>query len=98
MRIAQDQRYHGEDWWQWSVWVEAPLSELERVEKVIWRLHPTFPDPVRERRNRAEKFRLETAGWGTFRVRAEVVMKDGSTEKLQHELELHYPDGTPAQA
>ena len=71
MRIAQDQHYQGEDWWNWSVWVDAPPNELERVERVIWRLHPTFPEPVREHRNRADKFRLESAGWGTFHVRAD---------------------------
>ena len=98
MKIAQDQHYEGEDWWRWSVWIEAPASELDAVQKVIWRLHPTFPPPVREHTNRAEKFKLETAGWGTFEVRAEVVMNDGTSKTLRHELELDYPDGTPSPA
>jgi hypothetical protein len=42
-----------------------------------------------------EKFRLETSGWGTFRLRAEVIMKNGRKQDLRHELELHYPDGKP---
>lgn len=98
MRIAQAQHYEGQDWWKWSVWIDAPARELGDVQRVIWHLHPTFPDPVREHTNRDEKFRLETAGWGTFRVRAEVVTKSGETVKLQHELELHYPGGESAPA
>jgi len=96
MEIAQDQHYRGEDWWEWSVWIEAPPGELALVEKVIWQLHPTFPKPVVEITDRGSKFKLKTAGWGTFRIRADVVMSNGSTIKLQHELELNYPDGTPS--
>jgi transcription initiation factor IIF auxiliary subunit len=96
MKIAQDQRYEGEDWWDWSVWIDAPSDELAQVERVVWHLHPTFPDNVREHTNRHAKFRLETAGWGTFRVRADVFMKGGGTHKLVHELQLHYPKGERA--
>lgn len=94
MRISQDERYAGKDWWTWSVWIEASNDDLANVEKVIWHLHPTFKDPVRVQTNRAEKFRLNTAGWGTFRIRADVIMNDETSAKLYHELELHYPDGT----
>jgi transcription initiation factor IIF auxiliary subunit len=97
MKIAQSEHYEGQDWWRWSVWIDARLDELNEVEKVIWHLHPTFPEPDREHKNREEKFKLETAGWGTFRVVADVVMKDGRKAKLQHELELRYPDGKPTQ-
>jgi len=96
MTIAQDQHYHGGDWWAWSVWIEAPDAELDKVQKVTWHLHPTFPDPVREKTNRSEKFRLDTAGWGGFKVRADVTMKDGSTVKLSHQLELTYTEGRPS--
>lgn len=98
MKIAQDQHYEGDDWWKWSVWIDASATELDQVEKVVWRLHPTFPKPVRELTNRGEKFRLETGGWGTFRVVANVVTKDGKKETLHHELELCYPDGKPTRA
>jgi transcription initiation factor IIF auxiliary subunit len=96
MKIAQDEHYEGEDWWKWSVWIEAPDAELDAVEKVVWHLHPTFRERVQERKNRGQKFRLETAGWGTFCVRAHVIMKSGDKLDLSHELELHYPDGKPS--
>ena len=98
MKIAQDQRYEGNDWWSWSVWIEAPDGELQQVEKVVWKLHPTFPNPTREITTPGTKFRLETSGWGTFRVHADVVQHNGMVRTLSHELELYYPDDTPASA
>lgn len=91
MEIKQDERYTGDDWWEWSVWLEGP--DVEQVDKVVWQLHPSFPEPEREEADPKTNFRLATAGWGTFPVRAKVFMKDGSVRTLAHELELHYPDG-----
>ncbi len=96
MKIAQDQHYESQDWWRWSVWIDADAAELAKISKVVWHLHPTFPNPVQEVSNRSDKFRLKTAGWGTFRVRAEVLMLDGKKRILLHELELNYPDGNEA--
>jgi transcription initiation factor IIF auxiliary subunit len=74
--------------------LRACRPNCSEVDRVVWQLHPTFPGPTREKRNRAEKFRLNTAGWGVFRVRADVPMREGSVRKLHHDLELHYPDGS----
>ena len=93
MKIAQDEHYHGGDWWTWSVWLDGIPGELDQVQKVVWRLHPTFLEPVREQTNRHESFKLTTAGWGSFKVRAEVAMRDGTVVKLHHHLELTYPGG-----
>ena len=92
MKIAQEEHYRGEDWWQWSVWIEAEPADLTHIEKVVWHLHPSFPETDIVRTNRAQKFRLDTEGWGTFRIRVDVVMTDGSKETLSHNLELTYPD------
>jgi len=96
MEIKQDEKYEGADWWRWSVWLDG--QDLGKVAKVTWKLHPTFTEPERVVDNPATKFKLETAGWGTFLVKAEVLMKDGTTQQLEHELELHYPDGTATEA
>ena len=92
MKIAQSEDYQGGDWWKWSVWLEAPDEDLDGVEKVVWQLHPTFPEPIQERTDRTSKFRLDTSGWGTFLVQAEVHKKDGKKIKLKHELVLYYPE------
>ena len=108
MEIRQSEKYAGNDWWDWSVWLEGTDAELDAVSYVEWRLHPTFPDPVRRATNRQSKFRLDTGGWGTFVIQAVIYMKTGSDvqgalrsgrpERLRHQLKLQYPDETPARA
>jgi transcription initiation factor IIF auxiliary subunit len=96
--ILQWERYDGEDWWKWAVWLEGRDEALDRVDFVEWSLHPTFPNPVRKKRDRASKFRLEAGGWGVFQIIARVQLKDGPEIKLRHYLKLHYPDGSPTGA
>lgn len=98
-QIQQSEKYEGDNWWQWAVWLEGSDEALNQVELVEWTLHPTFPNPIRRCTNRANKFKLETAGWGVFPIRARVKMKGGSEEfSLSHELKLHYEDGTETTA
>ena len=96
--IQQWEKYDCEDWWHWAVWIEGPDDALDRIKSVEWTLHPTFPNPIRTISNRNSKFRLETAGWGTFPIHARLRLEDGRELKLRHELALHYPDGPPAPA
>jgi transcription initiation factor IIF auxiliary subunit len=98
LKIQQWEEYIGEDWWKWAVWIEAPNEMLGRVEYVEWKLHSTFPNPVRKTADTANKFRLETAGWGEFLIIARVQMKDGTQVKLRHNLKLYYPDGAETKA
>jgi transcription initiation factor IIF auxiliary subunit len=98
LEIRQWEKYEGDDWWKWAVWVEGSDESLNQVESVEWTLHPTFPTPIRRVTNRAEKFRLETGGWGVFPIVARVRTKDGNSFRLRHQLSLHYPDGTQTTA
>lgn len=93
MKLEQDFDYKGKDLWEWSVWVNASDAELDRIERVQYTLHPTFPKPVRDVFDRATKFRLTTSGWGVFTVYAKAFLKTGETVEMQHELELRYPSG-----
>ena len=98
LSMQQDAIYLGKDRWKWSVWLDGAPEELDRIDRVMYILHPTFHQPVREVSNRATKFRLDTSGWGTFTIHAKAVHKDGPEVPLQHELVLVYPDGTPTTA
>lgn len=97
-KLAQDFEYKGDDWWEWSVWVDASDDEINKIKFVEYTLHPTFPNPVRIIKNRQTKFRLETAGWGIFTIYAQAVLQNGEKVNMEHELELYYPDGTPTYA
>jgi transcription initiation factor IIF auxiliary subunit len=93
LKIAQDYKYVGDDYWKWTAWLDGPDKELDQVKSVTYNLHPTFPRPVRTIDSREDNFRLKTAGWGGFTLYAKVLRKNGTTEKLQHEVELRYPSG-----
>src|SRR5262245_21531778 len=96
--ISQEATYVGNDRWKWSVWLDGPADELDSIDHVTYVLHPTFHRPVRDTRDRASKFRLETSAWGTFRIYAKAMYKDGREVPLEHDLVLKYPDGTPTTA
>jgi len=98
LRIEQDFKYKGEDYWKWAIWIDGAEDELDQVESVTYKLHPTFPKPVRTVTDRASKFRMATAGWGVFVIRAKVVTRDGEVHNLRHLLRLEYPDGTATTA
>ena len=98
LSIQQGQEYLGNDRWRWSVWLNGTREELDAVDHVIYILHPTFTNPVRQVTDRATSFRLEMSGWGTFTIHANVVHRDGHETQLDHKLVLRYPNGTPTLA
>ena len=91
--IRQWERYEGDNWWKWAVWIEGSDEALNEVKYVEWTLHPTFPNPVRKIKDRSQKFKLETGGWGVFPIHARVWTRDGRSIKLKHDLKLHFEDG-----
>lgn len=49
---------------------------LNDVEKVVYHLHPTFPNPDIETNNRKQRFELNTRAWGEFNLSADVYIKN----------------------
>ena len=94
LTVAQDQKYQEGDWWKWSVWMEGPDDDLDQIREVTYKLHPSFPKPLRTTNDRAKKFKLEEEGWGVFPISVKVLLKNGGVLQLKHYLELFYPDGT----
>jgi hypothetical protein len=92
-KIAQNFEYAGRDYWNWAAWIEGEPDRLDRIRAVAWILHPTFSPSTVEVNDRRSAFRLETSGWGTFRLRAKLKFHDGETETLSKMLRLEYPEG-----
>lgn len=92
-RIKQDEKYLGNDTWSWSAWIDAEPALLEKLDHVIWVLHPSFRPSRIERKDRSDNFRLDASGWGTFRLRAELHDVSGETHYVHCMLELAYPTG-----
>jgi len=93
--VQQSSEYVRQNWWNWSVWIEAPPNVLSNIEYVNYKLHSTFADPVRHHTNSQQKFMLKSAGWGEFAINAEIKPKNGSAFTKRHWLTLEYP---PAKA
>ncbi|MCC6390379.1 MAG: TIR domain-containing protein [Bryobacterales bacterium] len=88
LRIEQHAERVGADWFNWAVWLEGPESDLDQVEMVVYKLHETFPQPVRRVTDRKKKFRLETGGWGEFMIYAQARLKNGGELAMRHWLSL----------
>lgn len=76
----------GGERWDWSIYIDADAATLDTVSCVEYTLHRTFPNPVRTICTRNNGFRLGTNGWGTFKVKLRVLFKDGSEQRLEHQL------------
>jgi len=94
--MHQSSEYVRPNWWNWSVWIDAPSTLLNDIESVDYKLHSTFPDPLQHRTNRQEKFLLTSSGWGEFTINAEIKLKNGKALTKRHWLTLEYPQ--PAQS
>jgi hypothetical protein len=93
MKIAQTSHYVGDNWWTWSLWLDASPEELDQVASVEWILDPSFSEPVRRIDDRTTQFRLDSSGWGTFPIVAKVHFHSGLTDRqLSHHLQLEAPD------
>ena len=89
--VAQSQKYEGDQWWRWSLWIEGSNEDLDRIQSVTYSLHPTFPEPIRTVTDRASKFQLRCSGWGIFKIPVRVRLKDGKTIELAHQLQFAIP-------
>jgi len=60
-----------------NAWLDADSHTImNKVSKVVYYLHPTFPEPIRENTNRRSNFELVTLAWGQFNLRADVYFED----------------------
>lgn len=98
IQIKQRAVLKGNDWWEWSVWLDGDKKELDAIDHVVYTLHPTFPNPVVHISDRKTKFRLDSSGWGEFTIYLQINQKDGTTTKREHYLELKESDGHPSRA
>jgi hypothetical protein len=75
----ESSKRQGRPYYTIQVWLEANSPELmQRVSKVVYHLHPTFPNPDREINDPKGGFELITAGWGQFNLSADVYFDDNS--------------------
>lgn len=91
IEVKHDSTYQRDNLWEWAIWVEGIDGDLDRIEHVVYTLHPTFPNPVQRVTDPTSNFRLTGSGWGEFMIYVSIGWKDGRTEQRQHWLALERP-------
>jgi YEATS domain-containing protein 4 len=81
---------------EWSLFLRGPNHEdlSPAISKVIFQLHPSFAQPVRELTE--PPYEVTERGWGEFEAQIRVHWKDPDekTTIVNHTIKL-YPPGTP---
>ena len=81
----------GPDYYQWRVFMDESPTVLSQVESVLYRLHPTFPNPIHLVDDPRSNFALTSQGWGEFLMRITVFLKDGLEYHTSYYLDLEKP-------
>lgn len=86
---------------RWTLYVRSPDKHFDlgrAISKVVFQLHPSFPQPTRELTE--PPFEVTETGWGEFEASVRIVWKEDSDERstmLTHGIRL-YPNKAPATA
>ena len=76
------------DYYKWAVWIDANESDLSDIDHVEYLLHPTFPNRLRQSDDPSSNFKIESKGWGEFRIDISITKISGEVIKLGHWLSL----------
>lgn len=79
------------EWFEWQVFMDEPPATLETVRSVEYRLHETFPDPIRTSEDAKRQFTIESSGWGEFTIFITIYLQDGGEERTEYSLDLSRP-------
>ncbi len=74
------------NYWKWSVWIETTPEILDTIESVKYVLHPSFPNRIKNRTSKKDKFKLNASGWGEFNIHIKIFIS-GESEPI---VKTHY--------
>ncbi len=87
----RDAKTAGPPYYRWKVFLNEPPEKVREVHSVEYRLHETFPDPIRVVRDASTGFALTSQGWGEFTIFITVTMKDSTVTRQSYPLDLSKP-------
>jgi len=76
------------EWFEWWVFMDEPHDRIDKVKSVEYRLHDTFPNPIRVVEDQNSNFALISEGWGEFLIFITIYFKDGTEEHTKYYLDL----------
>lgn len=73
----------------YKVWIFLEGADLPYVESVMYKLHPTFPNPEQTVRRTVANpsCQLVIWTWGLFKIKARVMGKNGRIYELEYQLQ-----------
>ncbi len=73
------------NWYKWRVFAKEN-GILDKIDRIEYLLHPTFPDRKRVIKDRGNNFALESEGWGQFYIFITIWFKDGRKQEQRYWL------------
>lgn len=74
-------------WFYWTIHIKTiPENSIDEIAQVIYHLHPTFSAQKIPLTNREEGFKIYAKGWGRFKLKLEIVRKDGKKMKIEYQM------------
>ena len=97
IKIRQSCRPQGKfkNYWTWTMWLSGTPRDLDQIEMVEYLLHPSYPNRRRVSRSRTNGFRIQSNGWGEFKVIVTITFDSGKSERREHWLRLGSDDRDP---
>ncbi len=80
-RYPKKDKEFGEPMYVIQVIIQANSDVLDRIEYVKYHLHPSYPNNLQTKTNRANNFELKELAWGESNIGAEVKVK-GQEESI----------------
>ncbi|MCP4486089.1 MAG: hypothetical protein GY820_02030 [Gammaproteobacteria bacterium] len=75
-----------------GVWVDAFERELDEIEYVEYKLHPSFRKQTRKSSNRPNDFSVTFWTWGMFNIEVSIYFHSGEMKKIDCHLKYSLPD------
>lgn len=88
LSLTNTARRIGKKRWEWTAYIDGPKRFLRRIKAVTYYLHPSFTPSVQQGDASKKGHPLTAIGWGVFRLRAEVVLDNGSKRIYEHKLQF----------
>ena len=77
----------------WEIHLEPlPEKDLQDIEKVTYKLHESFRNPVRPVFSMGDGFRMKSRGWGICAIKMDILLRNGKVIEAIHVLELPIPE------
>lgn len=73
-------------WHDFKIYIANSSMNFDKIEKVIYHLHPTFENPEMEVENRDDNFGIGLTVWGEFEISADIYFTNESKKTVKEYL------------